>query len=52
MLANDDVHCAVIGLAEIAHLQEALGVEDMDELSGTTLETIADLQQSNFATTS
>ena len=52
VLANEDVHCAVIGLAEIAHLQEALGVEDMDELSESTLERIADLHRSNFTTTS
>lgn len=51
-LANEDVSCAVVGLAEIEHLEEALAVEEMGELPENVRENLADLQRRNFTTTS
>lgn len=51
-LANEDVSCAVVGLAEIGHLDEALAVEEMGELPDSVQESLADLQLNNFTTMS
>ena len=52
VLANEVVSCAVVGLAEIEQLDEALAVEEMEELAESVQDKLANLQRNNFTTTS
>lgn len=39
-LANEDLSCAVVGLAELSHLSEALAVQDMEALPVSVVEQV------------
>ena len=49
VLSNPDISCAVIGLAEIAHLQQALDAQDMGPLPNEALAALNRLHDSDFA---
>jgi len=49
VLSNPDVACAIIGLAEPAHLEEALAGEAMGPLPATALSALEKLYSSDFA---
>lgn len=48
VLANQDIACAVIGMAELQHLEEALAAADMGPLSDDVLSRLAPVYESNF----
>lgn len=49
VLSNPDISCAVVGLAEIAHLDEALEAEEMGPLPSEALAALNRLYDSEFA---
>jgi D-threo-aldose 1-dehydrogenase len=49
VLSNPDISCAVIGSAELQHIDEALRAEKMGPLSGHTLARLDALYKSDFA---
>ena len=48
VLANPDIACAVYGLAEPAHLEEALGAAAEDPLPDAALAALDEVYASNF----
>ena len=48
VLSNPDISCAVIGLAEFAHLQEALAAAEMGALPQSALDKLDQLYAANF----
>lgn len=48
VLANQDVSCAVVGLAELSHLREALGAAEMGPLSEEGLAKLDSVYDANF----
>jgi len=48
-LANPDVSCVVLGLAELSHLEEAIGAQAMGALPPESLKKLEALYASNFA---
>lgn len=48
VLSNPDVSCAVFGLAEFSHLQEALDAADMGPLPQTALDRLTQVYATNF----
>lgn len=47
-LANNDVSCVVVGLAELAHIEEALAGFDMGPLADEAMARLRELQQTDF----
>ena len=48
-LANPDISCVVVGMAELAHLEEALAAAEMGPLSEAALADLEDLWARDFA---
>ena len=48
VLSNPDISCAIFGLAEFAHLQEALAAAAMGPLSHNAFASIDEVYSSNF----
>jgi D-threo-aldose 1-dehydrogenase len=48
VLANPDIACAVIGLAEPAHLEEALAAEDLGPLPDAAMQTLERVYAADF----
>lgn len=48
-LANPDISCVLVGLAEFSHLDEALGAVDLGPLPADALARLADLYAADFA---
>ena len=49
-LANSDLSCVVIGLAELSHLEEALAGADMGPLPAEAVARLQTLYDSSFGT--
>jgi aryl-alcohol dehydrogenase-like predicted oxidoreductase len=47
-LANPDVSCVVFGLAELSHLEEALGAAELGPLPQEALDELATLYEAEF----
>ena len=47
-LANPDVACVIFGLAELSHLEEALGAAEMDPLPQEALDELTTLYAAEF----
>ena len=47
-LANPDISCVLVGMAELAHLEEALAAADMGPLPDEALAELRALYRSNF----
>ena len=48
-LSNPDLSCAVVGLAEIAHLDEALDAQELGPLPSEALAALNRLYETEFA---
>ena len=48
VLSNPDISCAVFGLAEFSHLQEALAAADMGALPQSALDKLTQVYAVNF----
>jgi D-threo-aldose 1-dehydrogenase len=47
-LANRDIACVLVGMAELAHLEEALAAADMGPLPEEALRELGEVYRSNF----
>jgi D-threo-aldose 1-dehydrogenase len=48
-LANPDISCVLVGMAELAHLEEALAAAEMGPLPEEALAEVSEVYDSNFA---
>ena len=48
VLSNPDISCAVFGLAELAHLEQALGAQAMGPLPAAAIRKLEPLYATNF----